>query len=158
MMGTVSALSRDLSPKFVPVELNELVGDVLKRFHGVAGANLVFLAQPVPPVEADPDQLQQVLVNLILNAQEAAGAEGQITVRIEAEPQAVRLVVEDNGCGMDHATIDGLFRPFRTTKGRGLGIGLYQCQKIIHAHRGSLEVESKVGKGSRFDIRLRASQ
>ena len=158
MMGTVSALSRDLSPKFVPVELNELVGDVLKRFHGVAGANLVFLPQPVPPVEADPDQLQQVLLNLILNAQEAAGAEGQITVRIEAEPQAVRLVVEDNGCGMDHATIDGLFRPFRTTKGRGLGIGLYQCQKIIHAHRGSLEVESKVGKGSRFDIRLRASQ
>jgi signal transduction histidine kinase len=98
------------------------------------------------------------LLNLILNAREAIGPDGQITVHTEADPQGARLVVEDNGCGMDHGSIAGLFRPFRTTKGRGLGIGLYQCKKIIHAHRGLLEVESEVGKGSRFVIRLRASR
>ena len=158
LIGTVSALSRDLHPKLAPVELNELVDELLKGFGGGAGATLVRRTEPIPPVEADPDQLHQVLLNLILNAQEAVGPHGQITIRTEADPAEVRLVVEDNGCGMDRATIAGLFRPFRTTKGRGLGIGLYQCRKIIQAHRGVLEVESEVGKGSRFVIRLRASR
>jgi signal transduction histidine kinase len=158
LIGTVSALSRDLHPKLARVELNALVDELLKGFSGGAGAALVRRAEPIPPVEADPDQLHQVLLNLILNAQEAVGPHGQITIRTEAESSEVRLVVEDNGCGMDRATIAGLFRPFRTTKGRGLGIGLYQCQKIIQAHHGVLEVESEVGKGSRFVIRLRASR
>jgi putative PEP-CTERM system histidine kinase len=158
MMGTVAALSRDLHPKLVPVELNELVEEVLKGFNDAAGVELRLDLHPVPQVEVDSDQLQQVLLNLVLNAQEAVGAGGRITVRTEAETQGARLVVEDDGCGMDHATIAGLFRPFRTTKGRGLGIGLYQCQKIIHAHRGVLEVESEVGKGSRFVIRLSSSR
>ncbi|MGH7229958.1 MAG: ATP-binding protein, partial [Nitrospiraceae bacterium] len=158
LIGTVSALSRDLHPKLARVELNALVDEVLKGFDGSAGATLVRRADPIPPVEADPAQLQQVLLNLILNAQDAVGPGGQITVRTEADPAEVRLVVEDNGCGMDQRTMTGLFRPFRTSKGRGLGIGLYQCKKIIQAHQGVLDVESEVGRGSRFVIRLHASR
>ncbi|MER3423814.1 MAG: hypothetical protein C4293_11875, partial [Nitrospiraceae bacterium] len=74
----------------------------------------------------------------------------------EAREHEAWLVVEDNGCGIDSVTMSQLFRPFRTTKGRGFGIGLYQCRKIMEAHRGVLEVESEIGKGTRFLIRLRA--
>lgn len=156
LMGTVAALSRDPCPKLTEVDLTVLADEVLKRFNGAAGAILVRQFQPVPMVEADPDQLQQVLLNLILNAQEAVGPEGRITVRTEARGHEAWLVVEDNGCGMDSATMSQLFRPFRTTKGRGLGIGLYQCRKIMEAHRGVLEVESELGKGTRFLMRLQA--
>jgi putative PEP-CTERM system histidine kinase len=158
LMGTLGALSKELHPKLVRVDLNELVADVLAGFHGAAVAKLVHQPMPVPPVHADPNQLQQVLLNLILNAQEAAGANGQVTIRTELLGEIVSLVVEDNGCGMDPTTAGGLFRPFRTTKGRGLGIGLFQCRKIIVAHHGELEVDSEVGKGSRFIIRLHALQ
>jgi putative PEP-CTERM system histidine kinase len=154
LMGTVAALSRDPSPKVVKLDLNGLVDDVLKSFNGSAPAALVRDAKPVPPVQGDPDQLRQVVLNLVLNAQDAVGPEGRIVLRTEPVGRAAQLIVEDNGCGMDHATMTELFRPFRTTKGRGLGIGLYQCRKILQAHGGVLEVESEKGKGTRFTIRL----
>ena len=158
LMNTVAALSRDPHPKLMMVDLNGLAGEVLKGFHAAAGATLVRDEGPVPPVDGDPDQLQQVLLNLILNAQEAVGADGQITVRTATDRDFAVVTVEDNGCGMDRATMAGLFRPFRTTKGRGLGIGLYQCRKLIEAHGGTLDVESDIGKGSRFVIRLRRAR
>nr|MBI3613037.1 PEP-CTERM system histidine kinase PrsK [Nitrospirota bacterium] len=154
LIGKLTALSRDPQPKRVSLDLNGLVRDVLKGFDQAAGARLVCDARPVPPVEADPEQLQQVLLNLVLNAREAVNPGGAITVRTEAEGDTVRLVVEDDGCGMDRATMAKLFRPFRTAKGRGLGIGLYQCRKIVEAHLGALKVESEQGKGSRFVVCL----
>ncbi|MDQ6733768.1 MAG: ATP-binding protein, partial [Nitrospirota bacterium] len=156
LMGTVAALSRDPNPKLQVVDVNTLVDEVLKGFNGAVGATLIRQSHSVPLVEADPDQLQQVVLNLILNAQDAIGPDGRIILRTESDAQSAQLVVEDNGCGMDHATIAGLFRPFRSTKGKGLGIGLYQCRKILQAHGGTLNVMSEPGKGTRFVIRLRA--
>jgi putative PEP-CTERM system histidine kinase len=158
LMGTVAALSRDPKPKLHVLDVNTLVDEVLKGFNGAVGATLIRQAQPVPLVEADPDQLQQVVLNLILNAQDAVGPGGRIILRTETVAQAPQLVIEDNGCGMDHATMAGLFRPFRSTKGKGMGIGLYQCRKILQAHDGTLNVESEQGKGTRFVVRLRAYQ
>jgi hypothetical protein len=156
LMGTVAALSRDPAPKLQVLDLNTLVDEVLKGFNGAVGATLIRQSHSLPLVEADPDQLQQVVLNLILNAQDAIGPDGRIILRTESDAQGAQLVVEDNGCGMDHATIAGLFRPFRSTKGKGLGIGLYQCRKILQAHGGTLNVVSEPGKGTRFVIRLRA--
>ncbi len=156
LIGQLTALSQDPRPKRVRLDLNAMVDEVLKGFDRSAGARLLCETQPVPPVEADPEQLQQVLLNLVLNAREAVDPEGAITVRTTAEGETVRLVVEDNGCGMDRATVAKLFRPFRTAKGRGLGIGLYQCRKIVEAHQGVLEVDSEPRKGSRFTVRLPA--
>lgn len=153
LIGTLTVLSREPHPKLVSLNLNALVEEVLKGFE-TTGAKVARETRPLPAIEADPDQLHQVVLNLVLNAQEAVGPEGLITVRTEADGDIVRLVVEDNGCGMDRATVAGLFRPFHTLKGRGLGIGLYQCRKIVQAHRGSFEVESEPGKGSRFVICL----
>jgi putative PEP-CTERM system histidine kinase len=158
LTGTLGAMSRDPHPRPALLDLNGMVEEVLRSFNGAAVAQLVHEPGPVPPVEADSDQIQQVLLNLILNAQEAVGEGGRITIRTFLEGSTVSLIVEDNGCGMDRMTAAGLFRPFRTTKGRGLGIGLYQCKKIIAAHQGELEVDSEMGKGSRFIVRLPATQ
>jgi putative PEP-CTERM system histidine kinase len=158
LTGTLGAMSRDPHPRPAVLDLNDIVAEVLRSFNGAAVAELAHEPGPIPPVEADADQIHQVLLNLLLNAQEAVGEGGRITIRTLSEGSAVSLIVEDNGCGMDHRTAAGLFRPFRTTKGRGLGIGLYQCKKIIAAHHGELEVDSDLGKGSRFIVRLPATQ
>ncbi|WP_447977154.1 XrtA/PEP-CTERM system histidine kinase PrsK [Candidatus Nitrospira bockiana] len=158
LMGTIAALSRDVRPKMTVVDVNALVDDVLKDFEKAAGATLIRQAAPVPLVEADPDQLRQVVLNLLLNAQDAVGTEGRIVLKTETDGGAAQLVVEDNGCGMDAATVGGLFRPFRSTKGRGLGIGLYQCRKILETHGGTLDVDSEPGRGTRFVVRLNGSR
>ena len=154
LIGKLTALSRDPQPKRVSLDINRIAAEVVKGFDKDAGARIVCDTRPVPAVEADTEQLQQVLLNLVLNAREAMGADGTITIRTESDDATVTLSVEDNGCGMDHETIAKLFRPFRTAKGRGLGIGLYQCRKIVEAQQGRLEVDSMPGKGSRFMIRL----
>ncbi len=154
LIGKLTVLSRDPQPKRVSLDVNSIAAEVVKGFDRDAGARIVFETRPVPAVGADAEQLQQVLLNLVLNAREAMGADGTITIRTESDNATVTLSVEDNGCGMDHETIAKLFRPFRTAKGRGLGIGLYQCRKIVEAHQGRLEVDSVPGKGSRFIIRL----
>jgi putative PEP-CTERM system histidine kinase len=154
LIGKLTALSRDPQPKRASLDVNSITAEVLKGFDRDAGARIVCETRPVPAVEADTEQLQQVLLNLVLNAREAVGADGTITIRTKSDNATVTLSVEDNGCGMDHETIAKLFRPFRTAKGRGLGIGLYQCRKIVEAHQGRLEVDSVPGKGSRFIIRL----
>jgi putative PEP-CTERM system histidine kinase len=158
LIGTLGALSRDPTPKAMRLDLNALVEDILRSFNGAAVARLVYEPGSVNMIQGDRDQLQQVLLNLILNAQEAVDETGVITIRTTREGDSVTLIVEDNGCGMDQHTADGLFKPFRTTKGRGLGIGLYQCRKIVAAHQGELEVDSEVGKGSRFIVRLPAME
>ena len=156
LIGKLTALSRDPHLKRELLDLNVLVNDVLKSLDGATDAKLVRETQPVPPVIGDPEQLQQVLLNLVLNACEVLDQSGTITVRTETEGELVRLVVEDNGCGMAPETVAELFHPFRTFRGGGLGIGLYQCRKIVEAHNGALEVDSAPGKGSRFMIRFPA--
>src|SRR5205807_9677390 len=84
LMGTVAALSRDPTPKLQAVDVNTLVDEVLKGFHGSVGATLIRQSHSVPLVEADPDQLQQVMLNLILNAQDAIGPDGRIILRTES--------------------------------------------------------------------------
>jgi signal transduction histidine kinase len=120
---------------------------------------------PVPPLYGDPGQLHQAIVNLVNNAAQAIGtAPGSITLRLDEAMDAplgdgvaaVRLAVEDTGCGMDAATAARIFEPFFTTKGvgDGTGLGLSVVHGIIMGHGGSIEVESAPGKGTRFQICL----
>ncbi|RPJ62376.1 MAG: hypothetical protein EHM24_25945, partial [Acidobacteria bacterium] len=108
-------------------------------------------------VRGDPERLRSVLQNLVLNAVEAVVGAG--TVRVEtglAQGQAV-LTVSDTGRGMSPDFLrTRLFRPFQTTKSRGLGIGLYQCRHLIQAMGGTLTAESVEGRGTRMTIRLPA--
>jgi signal transduction histidine kinase len=103
----------------------------------------------------DGEEIRKVLFNLLINAVDAIGPEGQIRVEVEQEGKRVCLRVTDDGCGMTNDFMERqLFKPFRTTKKTGLGIGLYQCRQIVEAHGGTIEVASEQGKGSRFAVIL----
>ena len=116
----------------------------------------------LPAVEADPVQLQQVVMNLITNAAEAMrGQAGTITLRTDLveddEGSHVRLSVADTGEGMDQDTVARIFEPFFTTKFTGRGLGLAAVQGIVHGHGGSLVVDSSIGKGTTFTVLLPAA-
>jgi PAS domain S-box-containing protein len=116
--------------------------------------------QPTPAIIGDPSQLQQVIVNIVTNASHAiGGAQGTITVSLQRAEGELCLSVRDTGCGMDEATIAQIFDPFFTTKpvGEGTGLGLSVVHGIVAAHGGRIEVHSKLGQGSQFDILLPVS-
>ncbi len=100
-----------------------------------------------------------MLVNLVLNARDALGEQGDIRVSTTQRHGWVEMVVSDNRCGMSREFMaHSLFHAFRTTKQRGLGIGLFQCKTIVEAHHGRIEVESEEGKGSTFRVLLPCAQ
>lgn len=109
------------------------------------------------PVEAlvDIQEMKKVILNLLINACDSLGEKGNVVLRTGSRNGEVFLSVEDNGCGISRAFVENhLFRPFRTTKEKGLGIGLYQCKQIIEAHGGKIEVKSLEGKGTIFLVSL----
>ncbi len=111
----------------------------------------------LPPLEANPGQLSQVVLNLLTNAADAVGEGGEIVVRTEGRaPDLQLLVVEDNGTGMDADTREHVFEPFFTTKevGRGTGLGLAIAYGIVERHNGTIRVHSEPGAGTRFEVEL----
>jgi len=109
------------------------------------------------PVRAafDEEEIKKVVFNLILNAIDATGGKGEITITTGREEDMGYVRVSDNGCGMSQEFIQkNLFKPFHTTKKKGLGIGLYQCRTIAEAHSGKLNVRSQEGRGSDFILYL----
>ncbi|MHB1309209.1 MAG: XrtA/PEP-CTERM system histidine kinase PrsK [Limisphaerales bacterium] len=103
----------------------------------------------------DGAQVQKVVTNLILNAIEALGKGGEVRVATGREKGMAVLTVADDGCGMPAGFLkNSLFRPFQTTKPKGLGIGLFHCRRIVEAHRGRIEVESQPGEGTVFRVYL----
>jgi signal transduction histidine kinase len=122
------------------------------------------VAPGVPPVDGDPDQLQQVLLNLLLNARDALdgavdGRAGAIVVQVTHDAAAgeVELCVQDDGPGVPEALRERIFEPFFSTKpvGRGTGLGLAVTRDLVRAHGGRLELESRPGD-TRFRVRLPA--
>jgi putative PEP-CTERM system histidine kinase len=153
MTGRLTALRQ--RPDFKPVEadLNQIVSEALDNLDGMLQVELTKDLQPLPRVLADRGQIQSVVTNLLLNARDALAPGGRIRVRTEDLGGSVVLSVEDNGCGMSAAFLkDSLFRPFQSTKKKGLGIGMYQSRMIVEAHGGSIRVESEAGKGSTFRV------
>jgi two-component system NtrC family sensor kinase len=110
----------------------------------------------LPDVECLPSRLHQVFLNLIVNAGQAIEASGKITITTASGPGEVWIRFEDTGCGIPKEHLNRIFEPFFTTKpvGQGTGLGLSVSYSIVHRHGGSIEVESEVGQGSRFTIRL----
>jgi signal transduction histidine kinase len=109
----------------------------------------------LPQVEADPNQVQQILLNLVSNSAEAIGDRpGAITIRTVHEGGKTCLEVRDTGCGMDAATRARVFDPFFTTKFTGRGLGLSAVAGIVRSHKGSIDVDSTPDEGSTFRISL----
>lgn len=117
----------------------------------------------VPPARANGNQIQQVLLNLVINARQAMASGGRllITLRQDAKTDMLELAVRDSGCGMSPEVLHRIFDPFYTTKSGadatgkgGTGLGLSACRKIIESHQGKIRVESAPGKGTVFTIKL----
>lgn len=159
------------------IDLHELIANLLKMLRRLIGENvsLRFESQArLPLVEADPGMIEQVLVNLAVNARDAMPKGGHLTIRLEPAqvgPEQIKgnppvppgaffcLSVADDGCGMDSATLKRIFDPFFTTKepGKGTGLGLATVYGIVAQHQGWVEVESKPGLGSLFKVFLPAT-
>ena len=119
------------------------------------------LASALPPCLVDLRQLRQVFLNLLKNAMEAMPKGGTITVRcgyspngISANEGAVTVEVEDTGIGVPSRDLETIFKPFYSTKQKGMGLGLSLCKGIIEKHGGRIRVESQEGKGSRFIVEI----
>jgi signal transduction histidine kinase len=110
----------------------------------------------VPLISCNPSQINQVILNLVTNAAQAIPTFGQITIATRTDGQYLAIDVIDNGAGMTEEVRSQVFKPFFTTKqtGEGTGLGLAICEKIVGAHKGTLSVESAVGVGTTFTIRL----
>jgi signal transduction histidine kinase len=156
--------ARQTSPQRRPVQLNRLIEEGLHFFKARCakeGIELVLALSPgLPEITADPAQLNQVLVNLVVNALQAMPGGGTLTVRTRPRVTSgeghISLVVEDTGTGMSEDVIEKLFVPFFTTKdvGEGTGLGLPVAHGIVTSHGGSIRVESALGRGTRFEIKL----
>jgi signal transduction histidine kinase len=112
------------------------------------------LARRVPLAPMDAGQIKQVLVNLIKNAMQAMTRGGTLTLQTSQTPDAVEATVSDTGGGIPQDQINQIFEPFYTTKKKGTGLGLMIVQRIVRQHGGHVEVESNVGQGTTFRIRL----
>lgn len=131
------------------VDLMELVD---RTAHMVAGENIT-VSGTTEIVTADGEEVQKVVMNLLINAVEASDPEQPIQAEIGNNGGAAFIRIADQGCGMsDQYMRTKLFKPFKTTKKQGLGIGLYQCRKIVENHGGRIEVSSQEGSGSVFTV------
>jgi signal transduction histidine kinase len=152
--------ARHMPPVKVTVRLNQLVDEALallksRREH--SGIELVrALGESLPDVTVDPSQIRQVLVNLLVNAVQAMPRGGRLEVRTGRGADHVFVAIADTGTGMSESVLNRLYSPFFTTKdvGEGTGLGLAVASGIVNSHGGTIQVESEVGRGSRFEVRL----
>lgn len=156
MSSRLSLLSQKIDLVFRETNINDLitasVNDVKEYVKGTVSQNL---DPGTPLLSVDQEQMHKVLENLFINAYDAAGKDGQISVATSFHENWVEISVSDTGCGMSKEFMEkNIFRPFQTTKKQGMGIGLYHCKTIIDAHGGKLSVESEEGRGSVFKIML----
>jgi signal transduction histidine kinase len=168
------AFSRRQPLELVALDLNELIGGFLKMLQRLLGDGITVEFRPgeeLATVRVDRGQIEQVLVNLAVNARDAMPDGGALTIRTSNAPgepvvatryfdmapgSCVAVTVADTGCGMDEETRRNVFEPFFTTKrrGEGTGLGLATAYGIVKQHRGDIRVESTPGEGTTFTISL----
>lgn len=155
LIGRLSLLRRGFAVHPVSMDLNELVTAAVRQLDGILGLQVHCELVALPEVPIDLEHFPKVLTNLLLNAREAVPEGGRIRVRTGQQDGHAWVSVTDNGPGMSADFVQRrLFRPFQTTKSKGLGIGLFQSKMIAEAHGGHIEAESELGKGTTFRVFL----
>ncbi|WP_298815150.1 hybrid sensor histidine kinase/response regulator [Chloroflexus sp.] len=168
----ILAFSRRQQLELKPVHLNQIIsefGSILRRLIGERIRILLDLNPALPTILADTGQIEQILLNLVINARDAIEGQGAITIAtspVQIDPEQIHLLpnlapgtyaalqVSDTGCGIDPALLPRIFEPFFTTKphGKGTGLGLSTVFGIVKQHRGHIDVQSKPGQGTTFTI------
>jgi signal transduction histidine kinase len=152
--------ARQMPPEKALVNINRVVEEGLFFFEArcaKAGIEIEYVLDPaLPLIFADPAQINQVLVNLVVNALQAMPDGGKLRVQTETGTNQVCLRVEDSGAGMSPDVLQQIFVPFFTTKdvGQGTGLGLPVVHGIVTSHEGTIQVHSAAGRGTRVEIRL----
>ena len=160
VIDRIRALARKDPVKVDELDLNEAIREVIALTRGEIAHSRITLSTrlaEVAPIRGDRVQLQQVILNLILNAIEAMGDNKPRDLLIETREKDganILVSVSDSGPGLDPATVDRLFEPFYTTKKGGMGIGLSICRSIIEAHQGRIWARQNAARGSTFQFTL----
>ena len=178
MVSKLLSFARRDSHEVLTLSVNDVISDSAKLFEGVLDKRIglkITLCEDMPAIEGDPNQIEQVVMNLMVNARDAMPEGGLITIKtgvieigrnsfdthsyIKNGKYAV-MSVSDTGCGIPAEIRDRIFDPFFTTKekGKGTGLGLATVYGIVKDHKGYISVQSEVGKGTNFDIYLPVSE
>ena len=132
------------------LDVNELVRDVLQGMNGTGCQADFHAGKDIPFLRLEPESIKQVLLNLVLNARQAMGEKGTLDISTAYSGNEVIVEVTDTGSGMSSDQLEHLFEPFRSSKKTGLGVGLYQCKRIVEERQGRIRVESRLGKGTKI--------
>jgi signal transduction histidine kinase len=152
--------SAELIPTDIKQAIDKTINMVANRLYKQNIKQSIFVDENMPLISADPQQFEQVLVNLLLNAIDAMPNGGHVNVEAtlktaDGSKPAVILAVTDDGNGIDEADLSKIFQPFFSAKkGKGIGLGLSICERIVQNHGGTIKVESKPGQGTTFKIQL----
>lgn len=163
---SILGMAKNRSGNLEPTNLVQLLEDTLLLLERELNKYRITVEkqfQPVPPILANGNQIQQVLLNLIINARQAMPQGGRLLLKLwhESATGMVHLMIRDTGCGIPPEILPRIFDPFFTTKtgpdssGKGgTGLGLSMCKEIIQAHQGRIRVESAPGRGTAFTLML----
>ncbi len=155
IINDLLSFSRVGKPAVSPTHIDKVIEDSLSHVPIPESIELVKeLDADLPQVEVDPDQIRQVLVNTITNSVQAMPEGGKLTVAAGRRDNFLEIRVADTGYGIAEDTIGKIFDPLFTTKAKGIGLGLAVCKTIIDRHQGQIEVESEMGKGTAFTVKL----
>jgi len=158
ILANVMNFSKPGKPVLRDRNVNETIEAVCAFHENVFAERHVVLHKSLdggcPTLRVDPDQIRQVLLNLVQNALDSMPNGGELTILTRTQEDFVEVVVADTGQGMTDEVLESLYQPFFTTKVGGTGLGLSVSQKIIHDHGGDILVQSKPGAGSSFTVRL----
>jgi len=178
MVSKLLSFARREAHEVLPLSLNDVINDSVKLFEGVLDKRIglkVTLRNNIPFIEGDPNQLEQVIMNLMVNARDAMPDGGLITITTDmievgssnmdmpayiVPGRYIVLTASDTGSGIPHEIINKIFDPFFTTKekGKGTGLGLATVYGIVRDHKGYISVHSELGKGTSFDIYFPVSE
>ncbi len=160
-LDNMLSFAKDLRPRFEPQPIRQVIEEIVEEFSGYIKNNKVVLKVSVEHdyvAFIDKGLLRQALINLLINAVQAMPEGGEISMRVGEERQEgmrmLVLTVSDTGIGIEKERLSSIFEPFYSTKDRGTGLGLPIAASIINAHRGSISVDSRIGKGTTFVIKI----
>lgn len=152
------AFAKPAKPELLPCSIEEVLDHVINLIKAEMEKNNISLEmdtdKDLPEIQGDAQQLQQVFLNLSLNAIQAMAEGGKLTIKVKKEKKHMEIIFQDRGTGISKDNIHKLFTPFFSTKKTGTGLGLATSYRIIENHNGSISVESELNKGSVFKIEL----
>ncbi len=155
LITRLSQVRHELDISTSSIQLEELVETAISEWEKPDGITFTSEVENGIVVSADFKKLKSVLLNLVINSSEAMDGQGSISLTVQKTGSNAEIIVSDTGCGMSLDFIrNGLFRPFKTTKKSGLGIGMFQSKMVVEAHGGSIVVASEEGQGSVFTVRI----